>query len=235
MFSVTRWLAEEGLLQLRSPALDRLGLARATNRLVQTARRFRVHQILRDYLRGTVREGVLALTHNDAFIDFRRTQAYGIEFFYPLLGVEVNLRGRQARGMVSPGADYELLRAQLCERLAALVDPATGAGVCRRVCRREEMFHGPHLDRFPDVVAVLHPDYDGKVQLHREVLAENTLQWEYPFMGYHAQEGMFAAMGPGIAAGRTLPAAGMLDLAPTLLRLLDVQVPASMEGRPFPV
>jgi len=211
--------------------LDRLGLTGVTNTLVQQGRRLRLHQALRNQLRGAIREGVLALTHNDAFVDFRKTQAYGVEFFYPLVGVEVNLRGRQARGVVAPGGEYERLRRAICERLPALVDPLTGAAVCRR----EEMFHGPHLERFPDVVAVLDPSYDGKVQLHRDVLAENALNWEYPFMGYHAQEGIFAAVGTGIAAGRVLPPADMLDLAPTVLRLLDVPVPATMEGSPFPV
>jgi predicted AlkP superfamily phosphohydrolase/phosphomutase len=233
MLSVTRWLAEAGLLRLRAPTLDRLGLVGATNRLVQLVRRFRLHQTLRLLLRGAVREGVLSLTHNDAFVDFGATRAYGVEFFYPLVGIEVNLVGRQSQGTVDARDEYEQVRSEVCSRLAALVDGTTGARVCRRVCRREELFHGPHLDRFPDIVAVLDGDYDGKVQLHRDVLADNALNWEYPFMGYHAQEGILAVTGPGVAAGRSLPAAHMQDLTPTLLRLLDVPVPATVEGAPL--
>jgi len=37
--------------------------------------------------------------------------------------------------------------------------------------------------------------------------------------------------GPGIARGRVLERARLLDLAPTLLHLLDVSVPADMDGR----
>jgi len=234
-FSVTRWLEREGFLRLRSRHVDRLGVARATNLLVQQARRFRLHQAVRRHLRGRVSEGVLALTHNDAFIDFPRTRAYGVEFFFPLVGVEVNLRGRQQHGVVAPGGEYERLRSEICERLAALSDPLTGAAVCCQVLRREEMFHGPHLDRFPDVIAELGSDHDGKVQLLGDVVCENQLNWEYPFMGYHAREGFFAARGAGIAPGRRLLPADMLDLAPTLLQLAGVPVPPSMEGSPLEV
>lgn len=233
-FNVNRWLVETGLLVPRSRLAERLGLVRVVNRLIEAGRRLGIHEKLRRLLRGPVRQGVLSLTRNDAFFDWSRSRAYGVDFFFPLVGVEVNLEGRQPRGIVEPGAGYEELRARLVEELAALRDPATGARVCRRVCRREEMFHGPYLERIPDVVAELDLDYDGRIQLDRRVFDDNELRWDYPFLGYHSREGFFAVRGPGIEAGRRLPENDMIDLAPTLLTLLDVPIPDSMEGRPFP-
>jgi predicted AlkP superfamily phosphohydrolase/phosphomutase len=232
-FNVNVWLAEEGLLQVRSSLVYRLGLADATNALLQQFRRFRLHQKLRPVIRGRVRQGVLSLTHNDIFFDWSRTSAYGVEFFYPLVGVEINLEGRQQRGFVKPGAEYEALRDRLIARLGDLVDPSTGRKACQRVCRREEMFHGPYLERIPDIVAVLDDDFDGKIQLGADIFADNELQWEYPFMGYHSREAFFAARGPGIAPGDRLEEASMIDLAPTLLDLLGVPIPDSMEGKPL--
>ena len=234
-FYVNEWLAAERLLAVRSPLVYRLGLVGATNSLLQVVRRFRLHQKLRPLLRGRVRQGVLSLTHNDVFFDWSRSRAYGVEFFYPLVGVEINLRGRQQRGIVTPGAEYEALRDRLRASLEELVDPATGARVCRRVCRREEMFHGPYLERIPDLIAVLDDDYDGKVQLGPQVFADNELQWEYPFMGYHSREAFFTVRGPGVAPGRVLEKTGMIDLAPTLLNLLEVPIPDSMEGAPVAI
>lgn len=231
-FNVNPWLTGQGLLRVRSPLVYRLGLVGATNSLLQLVRRFRLHQKLRPVLRGRVRQGVLSLTHNDVFLDWSRTRAYGVEFFYPLIGIEINLAGRQSRGIVAPGAAYESLREDICRALAALTDDASGRKACRRVCRREEMFHGPHLERIPDIVAVLDDDYDGKIQLGHEVFTDNTLQWEYPFMGYHSREAFLAARGPGIAPGAVFPETGMIDLAPTLLHLLGVPIPDSMEGKP---
>lgn len=230
--SVNRVLINRGLMKARAGAGERAGMARAANWLVQRGRRLRLHEHLRPLLRGRVRDGVLAITHNDAFVDWERTRAYGVEFFFPLAAAEVNLAGRQRRGVVPPG-EYERCRTEIAEALAALVDPATGARVCERVCRREEMFHGPHLERIPDVIGILAAGYDAKIQLQPEEVSDNTMSWSYPFLGYHAREGLFAAFGPGIPAGRTLPPADMLDLAPTLLALLESPIPESMEGRPF--
>ena len=43
---------------------------------------------------------------------------------------------------------------------------------------------------------------------------------------------MFIARGPGIAHGKTLRAnARIIDLAPTILHLMDVPVPDDMDGR----
>lgn len=233
-FYFNRWLANEGLLQTRSSLAERLGVASAINGAINGIKRARIHHRLRRWIRGPMRRGVTSLTHNNAFVEWERTRAYGIEFFYPLVGFEVNLQGRQSHGVVSPGTEYERLRDELCARLERLVDPETGQRVCRRVCRREEMFHGSHLHRFPDVVAALNPDYDGRIHMEPAVFADNTARCDYPFMGYHGDTGLFAMRGPGIAAGRKLPPNEMIDLAPTLLDLLGLPIPDTMEGEPFP-
>jgi predicted AlkP superfamily phosphohydrolase/phosphomutase len=231
-FSASRWLLEQGLLHLRAPAADRLGLIDLTNRLIQQAKRLRLHETLRPWLSGWRRRRVLSLTHNDAFVDWRRTRAYAVDFFFPVAAFEVNLAGRQRHGVV-PEGEYEQVREEICQGLAALVDPATGSRVCSEVHRREEMFHGPHLERIPDVIAILGTDFDSRVQLFPSVVSDNLRRWEYPFFGYHAQEGMLAVRGPGIAAGDRLPPIEMVDLAPTLLHLLGIEAPPTMEGRPF--
>jgi arylsulfatase A-like enzyme len=42
-------------------------------------------------------------------------------------------------------------------------------------------------------------------------------------------------MGRGFAAGRQLADANVIDVAPTLLRLLDVRPPERLDGRPIAV
>ena len=172
------------------------------------------------------------MTHNTAFIDWRRSRAFGLDFFCPLAGVEINLRGRQVAGVVDM-RDYEPLRQEILERLAAIRDPEHQAPVFARVCLREDLFHGPHLDRFPDVIGVLADDYDVKTHLDLPVVGPNRGQWDYPYMGYHGLDAFFAVRGPRIRPGSTDEASHMIDLAPTLLSLAGVDRPAFMEGRPF--
>lgn len=235
LFWVNRWLQDAGYLVPRSAALQRAGGVALVNAGIRLGRRLRVNQRLAPYLGDRLRGRVSAVTQNDVFVDWSSTRAYGMSLFYPLAGVEVNLRGRQRQGVVSPGAEYEAIVAELTEGLARLEDPETGRRVCREVRRGAEMFPGPHADRFPDLVAVLDRDYDARAQIADRVFEPNRLEWEYPYLGYHADQGTFAIAGPGIAAGRVLDAVNMVDVAPTLLALAGVAPPAWMEGRPFAV
>lgn len=49
--------------------------------------------------------------------------------------------------------------------------------------------------------------------------------------GHHRLEGMIALRGRGIVAGKRLPDARLVDVLPTVLRLLDLPVARSLEGR----
>ena len=172
------------------------------------------------------------MTQNTAFVDWSRSRAYGLDFFCPLAGVEINLAGRQAHGIVT-STDYEPLRREIVNRLSAFRDPDSGHPVFARVSLREELFNGAHLDRFPDVVGVLNDDYDVKTQLDRPIVGPNHGEPDYPYLGYHGHDAYFCARGPGIPVGRGPSTSRMRDLAPTLLTLAGLTPPAFMEGEPF--
>ena len=57
---------------------------------------------------------------------------------------------------------------------------------------------------------------------------------DLPRTGDHTVESRLWAIGPDIPPGGELPAgANVLDIAPTVLALLDVPVPDSLDGRPL--
>ena len=172
------------------------------------------------------------MTQNTAFVNWSRSRAYGLDFFCPLAGVEINLAGRQAHGIVQAG-DYDPLRREIVDRLSAFKDPESGRPVFVRACPREDLFHGAHVDRFPDVIGVLGDDYDVKTQLDRPIVAVNHGEPDYPYLGYHGDDAFFCARGPGIRPSIGPSTSLMRDLAPTLLTLAGVSPPAFMEGKPF--
>jgi hypothetical protein len=54
-----------------------------------------------------------------------------------------------------------------------------------------------------------------------------------PRSGDHTPESRLWTLGRGIPAGRRLPAANVLDIAPTVLSLLDMPVPLRLDGSPL--
>lgn len=136
VFGVNRWLMEQGWLALRSARRE--PLVQWTNRAVQWAKRRRLNQWLAPVIRGRLRGRVSDLTHNAAFMNWRRSVAYGMSFFYPLVGIEVNRSGRQSEGVVPPGPETDALLDDAAARLRALVDPATGVAICGQLWRKEE-------------------------------------------------------------------------------------------------
>jgi predicted AlkP superfamily phosphohydrolase/phosphomutase len=128
-----------------------------------------------------------------------------------------------------PVAEYETVRDDLARRLAAIPDEE-GRPMATRVYKPEDVY--------PDVAGVA-PDL---IVIFGDLLwrsvgtiggDEGVHTFENdtgPDDANHAQEGLVIAAGPGISARGTLDA-HLLDVAPTVLELLGLPVPADMRGR----
>lgn len=230
LFGVNAWLAATGYLKRSHSLFARDASISMANAAVNLGKRLRVNHMLAGAIRGRLRRRITSVTHNTAFVDWSRTRAYGLDFICPLTGVEINLKNRQQEGHVS-SHDYEPLRDELIERMAALEDALTGKRVFTSVHRREDLFRGDHVDRVPDIIGVLTEDYDVKTQLDLPTVGPNAGQWDYPFMGYHGQDAFFAVRGAGVSPGSSATLGRMVDIAPTLLHLAGVDIPVWMEGR----
>jgi len=95
-----------------------------------------------------------------------RSQAYSLipGRFY------INLRGREPRGSVEPGAEYEAVRNDLIARLLALRDPDNGELVIQRVEKRETLYGEGCSSLAPDLVALARYGYDLKDQISGRAL-----------------------------------------------------------------
>ena len=182
------------------------------------------------HLNAWLREhGYLALLPGEgkrARIDWGRTRAYAIG----LSKIYVNLKGRERQGIVGPGREYEALCQQLVQEL---LDPTTGLPGLLHVYRSRELYQGPYLDRAGDLVVGFQSGYRTSSQtatggVPASVVTPNRKRWRADHCS------LDPALVPGVLlcnrplAGRT---PSLLDLAPTILRLLDVPVPEEMEGR----
>src|SRR5207248_272157 len=125
------------------------------------------------------------------------------------------------------------LRRLIAQRLEQCVDPTTGARVVERVIRKEDVYQGPYLADMPDLLLVLAPGYELVESFDPDHLFIDSLEWKRT--GTHRPEGIFLIAGPGIAVGRRLEGARLLDVCPTVLHLLGVPLPDDMDGVPLDV
>ncbi len=159
-------------------------------------------------------------------VDWARTRAYPI---FGMGQICINLAGRQPLGPVQPGAEYEELVAYITEKIYELRDPDTRQPIAQRVWRKEEIYGQDHVDEVPDLyVEWVDDEYAdlGGVGYSREIMSEVNRD----VSGGHTMRGIFLAWGPHIKPGHTVEGACIVDMAPTILHLLDVPVPVDMDG-----
>src|SRR5437870_1099511 len=171
-----------------------------------------------------------ALRKATGAIAWERTRAYAIPIHYPVSGVWVNLIGRQPKGIVAPGEEYEQLRRTLVRELAELRDPDTGAPLVARVALREEVYAGAHVASAPDLIVETVAGHHGGTDLDRlvspvspAVLSRNN--------GSHTFEGILVAAGGPFRKGAVLDPPSLADVLPTALHLLGVPLPDGLDGR----
>jgi predicted AlkP superfamily phosphohydrolase/phosphomutase len=234
--NLNAWLAEEGFLTYSEGRrrLDPGELARKSlyslleqRRRLPTGLRYFLKQRL-PHLRERAHE-----LKEFTVIDWDHTQA----FAYGIFGnVVLNVRGREARGIVEPGEEYERIRDAIAARALELRDPVTGEQVVAAVHRREDLFEGPELGRIPDLLV----EFDQYAWLGKGNLMRKTPTiWdtigaapdsEESYVGSHRPQGIVALAGPAAATDIAL-AARIEDIAPTILYLLGEPIPSEFEGR----
>ena len=140
--------------------------------------------------------------------------------------IRLNVRGREARGVVAP-EDVEPLCARLTEGLLGFRDADTGAPLIEEIRRARDVFpHGERDDRLPDLIVRWE---QSSAAPHAAVVSERLGRIDRATpgripngrSGNHTPHGWLLAHGPGIAPGGALePGADILDLAPTAIRRL---------------
>jgi len=135
----------------------------------------------------------------------------------------LNLKGREKDGVVDP-SDYEKLRDEIAAAAEALVDPNSGKKVAQRAYRREELYHGPYLSQAADLIIAPVDGFDPKGALWKPTLTNK----DPSMVGMHTYDDAFLYV-----AGQELPGGqhSIMDMMPTVLQLLNVDLPAGLDGK----
>jgi predicted AlkP superfamily phosphohydrolase/phosphomutase len=229
------WLLREGFLRLK-PALTtfvkrslfELGLSPATGYRLSMRTglaRLRLASGVGTRSRWIRRINRLFLSLND--VDWSRTRVYSKGNYGQLF---LNLKGREPRGIVESGAEAEGVLDELTLRLRELTDPETGESLIGEIHRREDLYHGPFLDRAPDLT-FLPRDMRNKALGTVDFTSHRFIEPVYGNSGDHRMNGILLVRGEGVRAGATTEGANLIDVAPTILHYLGEGVPSDFDGR----
>jgi predicted AlkP superfamily phosphohydrolase/phosphomutase len=160
-------------------------------------------------------------------VDWSRTRAYT----FGLGGLYLNLKGREAQGIVNP-SEAGSLKKELIRKLSNLRDDEKGAVGIRNVYATSAMYKGPYLDAAPDLIvgyaAGYRTSWEAAVgKAGRHVFEDNIKAWS----GDHCVDPLLV---PGVLfSNRKVEAEdpGIEDMAPTALALFGIDAPAWMEGK----
>jgi predicted AlkP superfamily phosphohydrolase/phosphomutase len=175
-----------------------------------------------------------------SMIDWAKTKAYAIEISPTSPTVWVNLKGRNREGMV-PSHEYDGVVESVRKALYDLKDPTDGRPVVLKIYRKEEIYHGKELNKAPDLTLswwegkgfTVKPSYP-RAPDQEDVIVEypsGKMRGGQDWSGTHLPNGIFLFHGQEIKKGKRVEGTQIIDLAPTLLYLLQEAVPDDMDGR----
>jgi predicted AlkP superfamily phosphohydrolase/phosphomutase len=165
-------------------------------------------------------------------VDWSKTKAYAMG----LGDIYINVKGREGKGSVSPGAEYEAVRGEIQRKLVTLVDPKTGQRAVSRIFTREEAYGSFDADVIPDLfvtnTAGTRIGWQGSLGVvTKEMFEDNAQIWS----GDHCS--LDPAIVPGIlVSNRALPGGkqpGIADVPATIYSVLGVPPPEKLDGVPL--
>jgi len=237
-FYLNEWLQQKGYLVLKEQDTGRVTLRSQVvaalakpafvlndisplfRRLVAPLKKRALSNFVRtEYVRVKER-GLVRLNHLP--VDWSRTVAYCPDESTLYL----NLRGRDPQGIVEPGAEAERILNEIEQGLRQLKAPGEERELEVQVWRKEEIYSGPYLEEAPEMIIAL-DDFRTNVmaEMGAGALFDSNPRWS----ANHRPEGIMVVAGPGIRSGYKTEAQ-IVDMAPTVLHMLGLPVPSTMDG-----
>lgn len=155
-------------------------------------------------------------------------------------GIRINRKNAEGNILVSDEA-YEPLRNELIQLLLGLTDPETGQHCVKKVYRREEVYGKDAVNDPLDLILEMEPGYSTQELLtpisgspnsssgKRRHLGVLTPPGFYDWIGDHQPDGIVFMYGPNVKPHQKI-SASVVDIVPTVLALMGLSIPDSLEG-----
>jgi predicted AlkP superfamily phosphohydrolase/phosphomutase len=166
-------------------------------------------------------------------VDWSHTRAYamGIGQIY------FNLRGREGKGIVSPGAEASQLADELSAKLLTLKDPDDGSPIVRAVYKRDDVYKGEYLANASELQVGMEDGYRVSWQTTlggspQGIVYPNMKKWSGDHGGYDyaTTAGVLISNRPIVRQGS---GPSIMDVAPTVLKYFGIPIPGDIDGKPL--
>ena len=225
-FHINTWLKDCGFLEWDERKLKSLNAKKKLRQMLKKADVLNLKK--RIPLIASNRDSRIMYYDFLECIQWAKTKAYSISNTEQ--GIYINLKDREPYGIVKPGQEYEKTRDEIIEKLNSLQDPETNEKLVSRIYKNEEIYpHSEYAVNAPDIIFFLKEgEYLADVQLNKDLYGKKD--WKNG-TGTHRVEGIFIGYGDDIRKGAQIDSIHIVDLAPTILNILDVPIPDDMDGK----
>ena len=236
-------LEEMGLLKFKKPGLDSMIIS-VLDKIKKLGLRL-VPPVIKKELIKKQRGGLVNKMESKlrfSMIDWDNTYAYSEETpYFP--SIWINLKGREPKGIVSEGEEYNNIVNQVIEKLKQVEDPYNNCKMIKSVYRREEVYIGESVTTSPDIVIDWNNpngySYISRSSLYstngkpvRKFTKEELKQDKFRNKsGNHRQFGIFIGSGGAFSNDDKIENAQIIDIAPTALYIQNVSIPEIMDGK----
>jgi predicted AlkP superfamily phosphohydrolase/phosphomutase len=163
--------------------------------------------------------------------DWKGHRAFALPNNDSVGAIRISVKGRDHTGVVEQDDYWDVCR-DIKAALEELTEPETGRKVVEKVTLTHEEFDGPYLDGLPDITVLWDQSFPWNA-VHSPRFGILRIRRQDSRAGSHTPTGFFIGRGQGFDAGQNLTGRSVYDIAPTVLELAGVEIPAEMDGKPL--
>jgi len=224
VFNINTWLEQEGYLSLNlkiTSIIYRLGITRRN--LITLLSQVKARSAIRKLVPNSLWERLYAEIPNETGEIMKKAKTSKVDW-----KKSKALASGQGPIYLNPrNKDNDRLKKEIKQKLENLVSPSTGDKIVEKVYSKEEIYHGKYLNEAPDLIIDQAKGVHIPGGIGQRGIFDSPQRWK----AENKKIGLFMAYGPNIKKAGKIDNISILDLAPTILHLMNITIPNDMDGR----